>query len=44
MRFERKLYQTKTLLARTFRIPYPPGSDQIVRRTELDPCASSVLA
>ena len=32
MRFERKLHQTKTLLARTFRIAYPPGSEQIVRR------------
>ena len=39
MCFERKLYQIKTLLARTLRIAYPPGSGQIVLRTELDPCA-----
>ena len=32
----RELYQTRTLLERTLRIAYPPGSGELVLRTELD--------
>jgi len=33
---DRNLYKTNTLLTRTLRVAYPPGSGQVVLRTELD--------
>ena len=32
----RELYRTRTLLERTLQIAYPPGSGELVLRTELD--------
>jgi predicted alpha/beta superfamily hydrolase len=36
MSSDRNLYKTNTLLTRNLRVAYPPGSGQIVLRTELD--------